>query len=276
MAISASDVKRLRDMTGVGMMDCKKALEEAGGDFDEAIDLLRKKGQKVASKRAEREANEGLIVTALSDDGKTGVLVEVNCETDFVARNDEFRRFASDVATLVLREQPTDLAGLERLGLGGGETVADRVVSLTGKIGERLQVRRFALLASDAGRIVSYVHPGSRLGVLVEVLGNGRIDEAGVDVAMQIAAMNPVATRKEEVPAEVQEKELDIAREAARNEGKPEQIIERIATGRLDRFFKDNVLIEQPFVKDASMTVREMLVKADVGVRRFVRYALGE
>ncbi|QXD13797.1 translation elongation factor Ts [Rhodocaloribacter litoris] len=275
MAISAQDVKRLREITGVGMMDCKKALEEAGGDFDAAIELLRKKGQKVAAKRADREANEGLVVTAATDDRRTAVLVEVNCETDFVARNEEFQQFARQVAELALRERPADREALLALPFENGRTVADALTDLTGKIGEKIDVRRFALLESEDGQVISYIHPGARLGVLVEVQGDGDVESVGRDVAMQVAALNPVALSVEEVPEDVKAKELEIAREAARNEGKPEHILENIAQGKLKRFFKDNVLIEQPFVKDASMTVKEMLRQAGATVKRYVRFALG-
>ncbi|MEX1055349.1 MAG: translation elongation factor Ts [Rhodothermales bacterium] len=276
MAISAKDVKRLRDMTGVGMMDCKQALEEANGDFDRAVEVLRKKGQKVAAKRADREANEGLIVAALSGDQRSGAMTEVNCETDFVARNDEFGTFASEVVQLVLARKPDTLDDLNAVEMKGGKTVGQTVFDLTGKIGEKIDIRRFAVLESDSGKIVSYIHPGSRLGVLVEIQGNGRADEAGTDVAMQVAAMNPVATRTDEVPQDLKDKELEIARETAKNEGKPENIVDRIAQGKLERFYKDHVLIEQPFVKDSSMTVKEMLKQAGVDVKRFIRYALGE
>jgi elongation factor Ts len=263
-------------MTGVGMMDCKKALEEAGGDFEASVDLLRKKGQKVAAKRADRQANEGLIVAALAEDGKTGVLAEVNSETDFVARNEAFVTFARNVGQLILRARPADLEALRALPYEGGRTVGDTVTDLTGKIGEKIDIRRFTVLSSAAGRIVGYLHPGSRLGVLVDIRGDGRVEEAGRDVAMQVAALNPVAVRREEVPQATQEKEMEIAREAARNEGKPEQMLDRIAKGKLDRYFKDNVLVEQPFVRDSSITVQEMLKQAGAEVQTFVRYALGD
>ncbi len=275
MPITAKDVKKLRDMTGAGMMDSKRALQEAGGDFEKAIDLLRKKGQKVAAKRAEREANQGLIVAELSDDGRTGILVEVNCETDFVARNEVFSDFAHAVGGVILRSLPADLEMLLALEFTGGRTVQEALTDLTGKIGEKLGIRRFGLLQSNDGRIVAYTHPGSRLGVLVEMVGNGKLDTAGRDVAMQVAALDPVATLRTDVPASVQEKELEIAREAARMEGKPERIVDRIAQGKLERYFKDNVLVEQPFVKDASVRVRDVLVRSGVEVRGFVRFALG-
>jgi elongation factor Ts len=263
-------------MTGAGMMDCKKALTEANGDFEAAVDYLRKKGQKVAAKRSDREASEGVVVTAVLDDGSVGALAEVNCETDFVARNEEFQAFAKDIVQLVLTERPGDIDGLKAASLPSGKTVEAALEEMTGKIGEKIDIRRFAVVDADGvGQIVEYVHPGSRLGVLVKMSGNGNLESVGRDVAMQVAAMNPVATRREEVDNEIQEKELEIGREQARNEGKPENIIDRIATGKLERFFKDNVLIEQPFVKDASQTVGEMLANNDADVRSFERFGLG-
>ena len=276
MAISAQEVKRLRDLTGVGMMDCKKALEETDGDFDEAVELLRKKGQKVAAKRADREASEGLVVSALTEDSSAGALAEINCETDFVARNDEFRTFANQVVERILEEQPEDLDELHELPFKGDQTIKQALIQLTGKIGEKLTIRRFVIVTSEAGEIVSYVHPGSRLGVLVEVTGDGNMQDAGRDVAMQVAALSPIAARRDDVPSEVKEKELEIAREAAQNQNKPDHVLDQIAKGKLERFFKDNVLLEQPFVKDSSMTVQEMLGKAEVDVKGYVRYALGE
>ncbi|MEM1128336.1 MAG: translation elongation factor Ts [Bacteroidota bacterium] len=274
MAITASDVKRLREMTGVGMMDCKRALQEAEGDFDKAIELLRKKGQKVAEKRADREAKEGLIQTAVSADGQAAVIAEVNCETDFVARNDDFGAFAERITALILDQQPADLDALMALPYENGESVGETITAMTGKIGEKIDVRRFTVVKTD-GRVVSYIHPGSRLGVLIDAHGGGDIDGVGRDVAMQVAAMSPIATTRDEVPDEVKNKEREIARDAARNEGKPDHIIDRIADGKLERYYKDHVLVEQPFVKEASTTVKEMLKQADVGVTRFVRYALG-
>jgi elongation factor Ts len=263
-------------MTGVGMMDCKKALQEADGDFDKAVEILRKKGQKVADKRSDREANEGVIVTKVSDDDKTGVIVEVNCETDFVARNDDFQRYANDMADLALSEQPADLDAFKTLDYKDGRTVGESIIDMTGKIGEKIDVRRFEVMKSDGGKVVSYIHPGARLGVLVDMKGNGNLEDAGRDVAMQVAALNPIATTSDEVPQDVKDKEMEIAREAARNEGKPDHILDRIATGKLERYYKDNVLVNQPFVKDASMTVEEMLKQAGADVRTYVRFALGD
>jgi elongation factor Ts len=274
--ISASDVKRLRDATGAGMMDCKKALTEANGDFDAAIDILRKKGQKVSAKRADREAKEGVIVTVVSDGGNAGAIVELNCETDFVARNEEFKAFAQELGELVLSKKPEDVAALKSIPMDAGLTVDEMLTSLTGKIGEKIDVRRLGVLEAGEGRVVDYVHPGSRLGVLIEMHGNGNLLDVGRDVAMQVAAMNPIAVRREEVPESVTQKEVEIAREVAVNEGKPEQIVDRIATGKLERYFKDNVLLEQAFVKDSSLTVSDMLKSAGSDVSSFLRFALGD
>ena len=257
------------------MMDSKRALQEAGGDFEQAIDLLRKKGQKVAARRADRDANQGLVLAQVSEDGKTGILVEVNCETDFVARNDDFSCFAHAVADVILRELPADLDSLLALPARSGRSVGEVLTELTGTIGEKLSIRRFAVLDSEHGRVVPYSHPGARLGVLVEISGDRELEATGRDIAMQVAALDPVAVVRDEIPERVRSKELEIAREAARLEGKPERIIDRIATGKLERYYKDHVLVEQPFVKDASLRVRDVLVKAGAKVGRFVRYALG-
>jgi len=275
--VTAGDVKKLRELTGVGMMDCKKALQEADGNFDEAIELLRKKGQKVAAKRAERAAKEGVVAASTTDSMDAGVLVEVNSETDFVARNETFTNFAESVADLVLRERPADLDALLALTHSDGRTVGESATEMTGRMGEKIDIRRFALLeASEGESVVTYIHPGSKLGVVVHVTGSGQqVFEAGRDVAMQAAAMNPAAATRDDVPEEVKQKELEIGREAARNEGKPEQILDKIAEGKLERFFKDNVLVEQPFVKDSSKTVKQMLDEAGTGVIRFVRFGLG-
>lgn len=257
-------------------MDCKKALEEADGDFDEAVDILRKKGQKVSAKRSEREANEGIVTAIVSDEGREGTIVEVNCETDFVARNDEFQAFADEVAQLVHEEEPEDLDELDRLTMENGRTVQENLHELMGKIGEKLKIARFDRIESKGGKLISYIHPGSKLGVLVEVNGNGQLHDIGRDVAMQVAAMDPIAVRRESVDEEVVEHERSIARETAKNEGKPDHIVERIVDGKIDKFYEERVLVEQDFVKDSSVTVGEMLDENDVSVTRFVRYALGD
>ncbi|MCS3629987.1 elongation factor Ts [Salinibacter ruber] len=276
MSVSAKQVKELRDATGVGMMDCKEALQETDGDFDEAVSLLRKKGQEVADDRAAVEADEGLVVTAVSDDGHAGAIVEINCETDFVARNEDFQSFADTVAERVLEETPDDLEALESLPYEDDVTIEEELVALTGRIGEKLTIRRFDVLESEEGQIISYVHPGSKLGVLVEVHGDGEAEETGRDVAMQVAALEPIAVTRDEVPDEVKEEEREVAREAAVNEGKPEHVIDNIVEGKLERFFEDHVLMEQAFVKDSSVSVKDMLDDADLSVARFTRYALGD
>ena len=275
MTITAKEVKRLRDATDAGMMDCKKALIEANGDFDAAIDVLRKQGLKKADKRADREAKEGLIVTAVTPDGSKGIIAEVNCETDFVARGDVFGEFSNRIAEIAITEQPADLDALKALSFDDQDNIEAASIAITGKVGEKIEVRRYALLESNDGAVIAYMHPGSRLGVLVHMIGSGDKAGAGRDVAMQVAALNPVATNVEEVPEDIKNKELEIAREVAINEGKPENIVERIAEGKLKRYYKDHVLIEQPFVKDSSVTVKEMLNKADVETLGFIRFALG-
>lgn len=276
MSISAADVKRLREETGVGMMDCKRALEEANGDFQAAIELLRKKGQKVAAKRADRDAKEGVVAVATSDDKATAVIVEVNSETDFVARNEEFVSFADKLAGLALNAKVADRDAFLALDFEGGRTIEQALIDMTGKIGEKIDVRRVMTVETNGGEVVGYVHPGAKLAVLVEMAGEGDLQATGRDVAMQAAAMNPLAATRDEIPADVQEKEMEIGREAARLEGKPEQILDKIATGKLERFFKDNVLVEQPFVKDSSMTVKQMLGNSNAELKRFVRFALGD
>ncbi|MGB3545176.1 translation elongation factor Ts [Rubrivirga sp.] len=275
MAIKAQDVKTLREATGVGMMDCKKALVEADGDFDKAIEILRTKGEKVAAKRADRDASEGAIVTATTDDGTTGVIVEVNSETDFVARNSDFTDFAQKIADALLAARPAGIGEAQAVEVDGAP-LAEALITMTGKIGEKIDVRRFEVVeASEGGTVVDYVHAGAKLGVLVEMEGSGDLPAAGRDVAMQAAAMNPIAATRADVPQETQDKEREIGREQAKAEGKPEQILDKIAEGKLNRYFKDNVLVEQPFVKDSSMTVQQMLTKSDADLRRFVRFALG-
>ena len=275
MAISAQDVKELREATGAGMMDCKKALVESDGDFDGAIDILRKKGQKVAASRSDRDATEGAIVTATAEGGAVGVIVEVNSETDFVARNDQFVEFAQKVADALLDARPAGIDEAQSVQIDG-RPLADALTDMTGKIGEKIDVRRFEVVeAADGGTVVDYIHPGAKLGVLVEMAGSGSLEDAGRDVAMQAAAMNPVAATRADVSQETQDKEREIGREQARAEGKPDQILDKIAEGKLTRFFKDNVLVEQPFVKDSSMTVEQMLKKEGAELRRFVRFALG-
>lgn len=266
---SAADVKRLRELTGSGMMNCKKALEEADGDFDRAVELLRIKGAKDVGKRAERTTANGLVAA----DG--GVMIELNCETDFVAKNAEFQRLADRIVAVARSTAPTDVEALGDTQLDGG-TVADAVAELSARIGEKLQLRRVVVFD---GAVTSYLHRRSSdlpptVGVLVEYQG-GSV-EAARGAAMQVAAMKPRYVSRDEVPAEVIANERRIAEETARAEGKPGQALPKIAEGRLNGFFKDAVLLEQPSVQEPKRTVKAVLDEAGVTVRRFARFEVGQ
>lgn len=275
MSISAKDVKELREQTGAGMMDCKKALEEAGGDFEKAIEILRKKGQKLSEKRADREANQGLIVTKVSDDGTKAAALEINCETDFVARNEDFQQRAEQFLDLVYEKEIESTEELLETKLDG-LTVADHLKDMVGKIGEKIKINRVVLVKTD-GYLISYIHPGNQLGVLVEFKGQVEDEEIGKDVAMQVAAMNPLAVNRKKIDSSIIEKELDIAKEQLLNEGKPEEIAEKAAQGKLRRFYEERVLLEQKFVKDNSLSVKEYLEMNDTPlVKSFRRLQLGE
>lgn len=276
MNISASDVNKLRQQTGAGMMDCKKALTEANGDFEEAVVILRKKGQKVSASRADREANEGVVVAMSDTTGSFGILVEVTCETDFVAKNEDFGQLARRVAQLAMDNKFTTLDQLQSAGIDS-ITVAEKMIEYTGKIGEKISVSRYETLQAEG--VVSYIHSNGKLGVMVALNQplNEAIEAAARDAAMQIAAMNPVAVDKDDVDPSVVEREIEIGKEQARQEGKPEAILEKIAMGKLNKFYQDNTLMNQAFVKDGSLTVAQMLDKASKGllVTRFVRVAIG-
>jgi len=275
MSISAKDVKKLRDATGAGMMDCKKALGEADGDMDKAIEILRKKGQQVSEKRSEREANEGLILTKISDDHKKATAIEINCETDFVARNEDFQNQANKFLEAAYDNDinsSEDLMDIEIDGL----SVEKHLEEMVGKIGEKIEIARVVLLTTE-GTLVDYIHPGNQLGVLVEFDGKLTDDNVGKDGAMQIAAMNPLAATRDGVDASVVEKELEIAKEQLINEGKPEEIAEKASKGKLRRFYEERVLHEQKFVKDNGITVKEYLEQNDAPlVKSFYRMQLGE
>ncbi len=262
MNITAAQVKELRDKTGAGMMDCKKALVEADGDFQKAVEVLRKKGAAVAAKRAEKSANEGIVLTKILDDGKSGVIVEINCETDFVAKSEEFINFSNFVMNAIVEHKPSTVEDLLNLTYNG-KNLNEELTAVTGKIGEKIAISRFAIENSDSGLVVDYVHHGSKLGVLVRADNvNDSVDEFAPllkDIAMQIAAMNPLFIYREEVPQDVINKEKEIYKEIAKKEGKPEHILERIAEGRLGKYFKENCLFEQTFIKDNSKSVGELL-----------------
>jgi elongation factor Ts len=281
MAITNEMIKKLREMTGAGMMDCKRALQEAAGSMDAAVEVLRKKGAAVAQKRGDRAAKEGMIVTRVSRDGKTGVIVEVNCETDFVGRSDDFTAFAGAVAETIASRRPKTIEELKSLVTPTGKTVTDLTNDLLAKVGEKIDVRRFSVLESTDGTVFSYTHLGNKIGVLVECINLGN-DTAGTvvgrDVAMQIAAMNPMTVGREGIPKDTVERELDIYRTQAKNEGKPAPIVEKIANGRLEKFYQEVCLLEQTFVKDGGKTIRDYLAETGKGtsVRQFRRYHLGE
>jgi elongation factor Ts len=271
MAVTAESVKALRERTGAGMMECKKALVEAGGDIDAAAELMRKSGLAKADKKAGRVAAEGMIAIATAADNRSAAIVEVNCETDFVAREADFQAFAQAVAALALEHRPADLAGLIALPLGGS-TVDERRRELIAKIGENIGVRRHAAVASESV-VGSYVH-GSRIGVIVAL---ARGDEAVArDVAMHVAAMNPAFVSAAEVPGDRVEKEREILLEQARGEGKPDAIVGKMVEGRLRKWLAEITLLGQPFVKDPDQTVEKLLKGSDAQVAHFVRFELGE
>ena len=259
MTITASQVNELRQKTGAGMMDCKRALTEADGDFDKAIDILRKKGAAVAAKRAEKSANEGLVLIKISDDKKTGVIVEINCETDFVAKSDDFIKLADSFLQTVYSQKPATKEDL----LAKNPSIANQVNDVMGKVGEKIEISRFAIENVSDGVVVGYVHLGSKLGVLVKfdgaAVGQDELAEIGKDIAMQVAAMKPICVYREEVPKDLIEKEIDIYKEIAKKEGKPEQLLEKIATGKLNKFYQENCLVEQAFIKDNTKSVNDLL-----------------
>lgn len=280
MAVSPLLVKQLRDKTGAGMADCKNALEEANGNEERAIEILRKKGSASASKRADRVAKEGVIVTSLSEDKTKAIIAEVNSETDFVARNETFMQFAQEVADAALGANPSSHEQFLMAKMSNGATISEEVGAQTGRLGEKLEARRFEMLSEPNGFVTSYIHPGSKLGVLVAVSGakDGQAGATGRDIAMQIAAMNPMALSREQISTDQMDKELDIYRTQARNEGKKEEIIDRIAKNKLEKFYQDNCLLEQSFIKDASKSVTDLLKEAgaNVTVTGYVRMQLGE
>jgi len=273
--ISAADVNKLRQMTGAGMMDCKKALTETNGDFDAAVDFLRKKGAKVSAARADRDAKEGAIIAKTSADNKLGIIIQLSCETDFVAKNEDFVKFANSIADLAIANKPANADALKALDLGG-QPLSERLMEQVGKIGEKIDVVKYEIV--EANNVVAYIHGSNRLGVLV-AMNNAPTEAnlaAGRDAAMQVAALNPAAVDKDGVDSTVIERELEIAKDQIRAEGKPENMIEKIAQGKLAKFYKENTLLNQEFVKDGSLTVAQMLEKVENGltVNLFKRISL--
>lgn len=272
-AISAADVAKLRRVTLAGMMDCKKALEESGGDFDKAIAIIRKKGQAVASKRADKEATEGVVLAKVTQDNRLGALIALNCETDFVAKNAEFISLAGKILDVALAGNPADLEGLKSLPMDGGK-VGDKVVEYVGIIGEKLEVSYYEKI--EAAHVQAYIHPGNRLATLVGFTKAGLDAQIYKDVAMQVAAMSPVAVDKDDVPPAIIAQEIEIGKEQARRDGKPENMLEKIAQGKLGKFFRESTLLNQDFVKDNKMTIKQYLESADKGltISAFRRFTL--
>lgn len=262
MSISAADVKQLREMTGAGMMDCKKALEEANGDFEVAIEVLRKQGQKLSIKRADREAKEGVVIAKTNEDRTRGIIIRLSCETDFVAKGEGFINLAQSFADVALASFPASLEELLALPYSGDTSVGEKVLEQLGVIGEKVEISIYECL--EAPLVAPYIHMGYRAGVLVGLnKNNPAFLDAGRDVAMQVAAMSPIAVNESGVDQTIVDKEIEIGIEVARGEGKAEEMLEKIARGKLNKFFKDNTLLHQPFVKDGSLTVAAYLQSQD-------------
>lgn len=284
MVITAAQVNELRQKTGAGMMDCKKALTEADGDFEKAIEILRKKGASVASKRAEKSTNEGMVVTKVSEDAKKASIIEVNCETDFVAKSEDFVKLAAAVVESAFSASSSNAKEL----LDTDKNLNDKLVEVMGKVGEKVEVSRVYSDNDDNGLFVDYIHMGSKLGVLIKFdnvsAKNNELIELGKNIAMQVAAMNPLCVYREEVPTATIEKEIDIYKELARKEGKPENILEKIATGKLNKFYGENCLFEQAYIKDStsSKTVGNLIDEynkkngTQTKISMFKRFHLGD
>jgi elongation factor Ts len=274
--ISAADVKALRDATGAGMMDCKKALEESGGQMEGAIEYLRKKGQKLSLKRADREAKEGVVLAITNDARNKGIVVKLSSETDFVAKNEDFINLTKKIAQIALDNFPANTEALLALSFDGNINIADKVAEQVGVIGEKIEVAAYEFLEADT--VAPYIHMGNKAGVLVGLNKTGdAVYEAGRDVAMQVAAMKPVAVDKDDVDSAIVEKEIEIGKEIARQEGKAEDMLEKIALGKLNKFYKENTLLNQEFVKGNKESVSEFLKKIDgsLTVTAFRHVALG-
>ena len=259
--ITAAEVNKLRKQTGAGMMDCKKALVEAEGDFEAAVDILRKKGQKVAAKRADREATEGAVI-AKTNGADKGAVIKLSCETDFVAKNENFVALANKIADIALASGVSTAEELGAVEFEGGLTVAAKLQEQTGVIGEKIEVAEMATVSAPF--VASYIHMGNKIGTLVGLTAEAA--EAGRDVAMQAAAMNPVALNRDAVPQEVIDRELEVGKDLARQEGKPEAMLDKIAAGRLNKFFKENTLVDQDFIKDSKLSVSKYLTSVESGL----------
>ena len=265
ITITATDVNTLRQQTGAGMMDCKKALMEANGDFEAAIDILRKRGQKIAANRQDREAKEGYVFGKVTSGGKSGVIVSVCCETDFVAKNADFIKYGESILDLALQNNPAGIDELKSLKLGD-RTVADTLLDQMGKIGEKIDVVDYQNVKAE--KVIVYNHPGNKLAAILGFsIAPAGIDEAGKDVAMQVAAMAPVAIDKDDVDQKMIEREIEIGKDQARQEGKPENMIEKIAMGKLNKFYNEYTLLNQAYIKDEKKTIRQFLEGIDKNLK---------
>lgn len=274
MKITAQQVNELRKATGAGMMDCKKALMESEGDMEKAIDYLRKKGQKVAAKRADREASEGVVLAKVSDDKTFGAVVMINCETDFVAKNQDFIDFVNSIIDLAVAEKVQSKEDLLNAVLDGRK-VEETLIDKTGVIGEKIELGDYQSITAES--VYAYIHPGNRIATIAGLNKSGNeFAEAGHDIVMQIAAMAPVALNKDDVPEEIIQREIEIGKEQARQDGKPEAMLEKIAMGKLNKFFKENTLLNQAFIKDSKKSISQYLKEADkdLTVTAFKRLAL--
>ena len=273
--ISAADIKKLRDMTDAGMMDCKKALEATDGDFEAAVDHLRKQGLKLAAKRADREATDGVVIAKVHQSRNYGIIVKVSCETDFVAKNENFVAFAMQLADIALEQRPENLAALLAIELDG-VAISERVAEQVGKIGEKIELAQYEHIGSS--QVAAYIHTGYKAGVLVAInQENAEAFDAAKSIAMQVAAMKPVGLDKDDVDATIVAREIEVAKELARNEGKPEEMLEKIALGRLNKFYKEQTLLNQEYVRDSSKTVAQFLdgVSKGLTVKAFKHVTLG-
>ncbi|MEZ5103716.1 MAG: translation elongation factor Ts [Draconibacterium sp.] len=273
MSFTTADVVKLRKVTGAGMMDCKNALNEADGNFDRALEIIREKGKLVASKRADRDAAEGVVLAKVNADNKFGAMVVLNCETDFVAKNENFVAFADSILDLALANKAANLEAVKALELDG-RTVEAQVTEQTGVIGEKIELSYYNCVAAET--VISYIHPGNKLATLVGFNKDGVDIQVAKDVAMQVAAMAPIAVDKNSVPQDVVEKELEIAKEKYRQEGKPEAMLDKIAQGALNKFFQESTLLNQTYVKDGKISIKEFLAQNDkaLTVTTFDRYTL--
>ncbi len=272
--ITAAEVSRLRKVTGAGMMDCKNALQESDGDFNKAIEIIRKKGQAIANKRADREAREGVVIAKTNSNATKGVIIVLNCETDFVAKNDSFINFAESILDKAISEDPDNLEDLKQLKIEG-KTIDDKVIEQIGIIGEKLTLSYYDKIKSH--QVIPYIHPGNKLATLVGLNKVADI-QVGRNLAMQVAAMNPVAVDKDDVPPEIIENEKEIGREQARQEGRPENILDKIAEGKLNKFFKESTLLNQEYTRDNKKTIRQYLqeIDSELKVTGFSRYSLND